>query len=272
MQTRLEDFTVDSQFDVDEVHRCVKRWGTAVLPKWLDTRRLDGLRQDFEDVLAAEDGGAYYKIGYPAGRAASVSRLKLPEGKHPFIQDVFQDSKIAAMAKRYVGNPCLLNYELYATHEFNGSGVVAPTHFDKLWTLKFMIYLEDVNPGDCPFGVIPGSATVARQRFRKVFERHSLKMLEMSSDAYHQMGNDQVPGELAPVIDIVAPAGTLIVFDTDTFHRAGVLEPGRQRKVMRGHSGPSEVYKKVPKHGRQWWRGEKAFGRLGSFMEKLKTG
>jgi hypothetical protein len=272
MQTRLEDFTVNSRFDVGEVYQCVKRWGTAVLPGWLDGRRLAGLRGEFEEVLSAGDDEAYYKIGYPAGRAASINRGKLPEGRHPFIQEVFQDPKMAAMAHRYVGSPCLLNYELYVTHEYNGSGIVAPTHFDKLWTLKFMIYLEDVNPGDCPFGVIPGSADVARRRFRKIFEKHRLKMLEVSSDAYHQMGNDQVPGEMGPVVDIVAPAGTLIVFDTDTFHRAGSLEPGRQRKVMRGHSGPSEVYKKVPKHGRQWWRGEKAFGRLGSFIEKLRAG
>lgn len=272
MHMTLEDFTVDAQFDLDAVYNCVKRWGTAVLPKWLDGRRLEGLRKEYEEVLTSDDGEPYYRIGYAAGRAVSIDRLKIPEGKHPFIQEVFQDPKMAAMAKRYVGHPCLLNYELYATHEYLGSGVVAPTHFDKLWTLKFMIYLEDVNPGDCPFGVIPGSAPVARQRFRKIFERHRLKALETSSEAYYQMGNDQVPDDLGPVVDIVAPAGTLIVFDTDTFHRAGVLAPGRQRKVLRGHSGPSAVYKKVPKHGRQWWRGEKAFGRLDSFIERLKAG
>jgi len=41
------------------------------------------------------------------------------------------------------------------------------------------------------------------------------------------------------IFSIEGPAGTLIIFSTDVFHRAGIVSEG-QRHVMRGHCRTAE--------------------------------
>lgn len=253
----LSDFTVSSEFYTDEVEACVRKWGAAVVPGWLGGDRLDELRRDHERLYGDDNPDYMYSFAYEFGRGTSLNLLKAPAGKYPGIEDVFRDDRMAALVRNFGGAECLLNYEIYATHEFKSSGLVAATHFDKLWSLKFMIYLEDVGAGNAPFGVIPGSVDYSRNKFRAIFEDNDIEVLSTSTDAYHEMGNDQIPESVGDVIDIHAPAGSLIIFDTDICHRAGYLEKGKERKVLRGHSGPSVAYSEVHKNDIQWWRGER---------------
>lgn len=176
---------------------------------------------------------------------------------------------MSALAHRYIGGGHLFNYELYATHEFLPSIDVAPTHFDKLWTLKFMLYLNDVGPENAPFGVIPESAQVARDRFRQIFKKNNLQRLMMNDDRYQAMDNSSLSGTGGSVVDIVGPAGTLIVFDSDTFHHAGTVAEGAERMILRAHSGPAIAYASVRKGSQQWWRGERPFGQLALWKDRL---
>ena len=265
----LDAFTVGSGFDVREVEGALRRYGAAVVPAWAGAEQLQPLRDEFARVLQDRDEAYIYAINYPPGEAVSIRRDKLPDGRYPALRSFFEHPKMQAMADRYVGHPCLLNYEVYATHEVRPNVSVAPAHFDKLWTLKFMLYLNDIGPGNAPFGIIPGSAPIARQRFREIFEANSLRYLQMNDDRYHGMKNSEIPPEFGPVVDIVGPAGTLIVFDTDTFHHAGSVAAGCERMILRGHSGPSTTYVRVRKGGRQWWRGEKRFSRIDMWRDQL---
>jgi hypothetical protein len=258
----LQDFTVDRSFNLDEVETALRKFGAAVLPGWADAEMLAPLRQEFEQVLSDSDEGYAYPINYAPGRAVSIMRDKLPKGRYPALTGFFEHPKMKTMAERYIGHPCLLNYEVYATHETKPAVSVAPAHFDKLWTLKYMLYLKEVGPNDAPFGIIPGSFKVARERFRAIFEHHNLTHLPIHDQRYQSMNNSELPPGYGGVVDIVGPAGTLIVFDTDTFHHAGTVAPGHQRMILRGHSGPSIKYDKIRKGSRQWWRGERPFSRV----------
>ena len=40
-----------------------------------------------------------------------------------------------------------------------------------------------------------------------------------------------------PCEPVEAPAGTLIVFDTDTFHKGGKCDEGKERLIVRLHCG-----------------------------------
>jgi hypothetical protein len=265
----LRDFTVDPSFDVDQVEGAVRKYGAAVLPGWADRPMLDALRAEFEQVLNDKDDSYAYQINYAPGRACSIMRDKMPDGRYPALRGFFEHPKMKALAQSYIGHPCLLNYEVYATHESKPAVSVAPAHFDKLWTLKYMLYLKEVGPDDAPFGIIPGSLTVARQRFRAIFDTHQLDYLAMNDERYQNMNNSELPAGFGGVVDITGPAGTLIVFDTDTFHHAGTVSPGHERMILRGHSGPSVTYARVRKGSRQWWRGERAFSRIDAWKDRL---
>ena len=269
MTITLEDFTVSSEFDVKEVEECLRKWGVAVLPGWLSDSRLAGLRKEFDELLHDENEEYIYRFAYETGQGTSINHDNTPKGQYPFVFDVFQDKKMRTLMNKYVGVTGLLNYEIYATYDFKSGGLIAPTHFDKLWTLKFMIYLEDVEVGCGPFGVIPGSAAIARERFRSLFDENKLTYLSTSSDIYQKMGNDNISSDAGEVIDIIAKAGSLIVFDTDTFHRAGWLDEGKERKVLRGHTGPSVIYSKIRKKSQQWWRGERPCSKKDAVLDKI---
>jgi hypothetical protein len=268
-QAVLEDLILSPDCDVVQVEAALRQHGAAVLPGWADAATLEALGAEFREVLDDRDESYAYPIAYAPGRAVSLMRAKVPAGRYPTLTAFFEHPKMRDLADRYVGHPCLLNYEVYATHETKPAVDVAPAHFDKLWTLKFMLYLNDIGPGNAPFGVAPGSFRVARQRFREIFEAHDLRRLAMSDDRYQAMRNGDLPDEYGPVVDIVGPRGTLIIFDTDTFHHAGTVEPDHERMILRGHSGPSVTYTGVRKGSRQWWRGEKRFSRMDMWLDQL---
>ncbi len=264
----LEDLSLDSSAPIEEILKKLKAHGAVVIPAWIEPIKLKALTKDFYEILKDNDGDYIYKIGYPAGEAVSLMRDSLPQGRYSAINEVFSNSLMNQVVKRYVGDNGLVNYEVYATHEHKPSVHVAPTHHDKLWSLKFMLYLNDIGKDNAPFGVIPGSAACARQRFREIFEKNQLQRLSMSSPLYQSIDNSTLPQDSGPVVDITGPAGTMIIFDTDTFHHAGSVAAGKERMILRGHSGPSITYTSVRRNSRQWWRGEKRFSKLDDWLDK----
>ena len=262
----LDTITVGTNFDVFRVEKYLREFGVAVLPGYLSGEVLSELIREFELALVDTDDSYAYQIAYDPGRAVSIMTANMPPNRYPAIARVFRDDNFRRLSELYVGRDHLLNYEVYATHEHLPGVDVAPTHFDKLWTLKFMIYLQPVDAFDAPFGVVPGSAPSNRQRFRDIFSTHGIKKLRMDDERYQSM-NNRAP-EDARVVDITGPAGTLIVFDTDTFHHAGQVEHGHERMILRGHTGPSVAYESVYKWSSQWYRGE----RTPSKMDSLRYG
>lgn len=155
---------------------------------------------------------------------------------YPGITNLFNEPKLHKIAKEYIGSPCYVNHEMYVTHEFQPDIEIAPTHFDKTWTLKFMLYVNDVGLNEGCFNVVPKSAEVARRRFRGLYEDNNIDVIDIMKPIYCQMNNEYILGELGSVVDIEGAASTLIIFDTDTFHHAGSVKRGRERKILRAHS------------------------------------
>jgi hypothetical protein len=49
------------------------------------------------------------------------------------------------------------------------------------------------------------------------------------------MMSRDLPAKESDIVSVDGPAGTLIIFDTDVFHRTGTVTEG-ERRVMRGQS------------------------------------
>lgn len=265
----LSDLTLSCGLDAREVSSFIRQFGAAVFPNFAAKSTLEELRSEFRGVLEQPKNAYARPLSYQPGRAVELNRKVLPVEYYQTIRSFFGLPWMRAVADSYMGHLCLLNYELYATHEFIPATDIAPTHHDKLWTLKFMLYMNDIDVDSGAFGVIPGSAASARDRFRDIFEKHSLKHLSMKDPRFSAMENDNVPAELPPVVNIIGAAGTLIVFDSDTYHHAGSVSTGRERMILRGHTGHKKRYRRVRKRSRQWWRGEKRFNRTEAWADRL---
>ena len=113
-----------------------------------------------------------------------------------------------------------------------------------LLSIKMMIYLNDINEsGDGAFGVHPCSSKIARDRFRSWFKENSVdNEIIIGSDKYYNMIKTSTrKEEIPPVIDIYGRAGTLIIFSSDCYHRGGILNKKKTRKIIRGHTFPGKM-------------------------------
>lgn len=265
----LADITHPRDKPVEALVQAVRADGAAVIPGFAGPEVIAGLREDYGRVLADRSEAYIYPLGYEAGEAVSITRNPAFAQAYPRTDAFFSQDFMARLVRAYIGTPHLLNHELYATHETDPQVDIAPTHFDKLWTLKFMLYLNDVGLDQGAFGVIPGSGPKARKIFRDIFDQHNLRCLKMSDSRYQDMQNCWWPEGDRHVVDIVGAAGTLVIFDTDTYHHAGRVQPDCERMILRGHSGPSAIYRQVRRNGRQWRRGESRSTRWDAMVDRL---
>tara|TARA_R110000824_G_scaffold9415_4_gene42113 strand:+ start:15246 stop:15914 length:669 start_codon:yes stop_codon:yes gene_type:complete len=124
---------------------------------------------------------------------------------------------------------------IFATHDYRFTGELARNgwlHFDRNWCLKFFIYLTDVDESCGAFSCSPKS--------RRKGER--LRARAWDVDNYNHVKNRielDYPELLKkyPPEAVEGKAGTLIVFDTNTFHKGGKTEEGKERLVVRLHCG-----------------------------------
>ncbi|WP_026375619.1 phytanoyl-CoA dioxygenase family protein [Aestuariibacter salexigens] len=122
---------------------------------------------------------------------------------------------------------------LYISHDFESQKGMARNgylHFDRNWTLKFMLYLSDVEEGAGPFNVVPGS-----HKLGKKLREQGWKSFRGYQNIPNRIGTD-IDMRVDDAVPILGKAGTLIVFDTDIFHFGGVVEAGKSRLIARSHS------------------------------------
>lgn len=102
-------------------------------------------------------------------------------------------------------------------------------HIDRKNKFKFFFYLTDVGLGDGPTHFIP--------EYHREYKQHRLDWLKRHgnpNDLDNLIWHYHVAGTAAEKeVPVVGSAGTLIVFDTDVPHRAGPLEQGHEREILR---------------------------------------
>jgi hypothetical protein len=248
--TNLDQITFPKSTPLPTILDAIDRYGVLIIPDYLDAVTVAELTGEFLRFLET-DAQYVQKLEYKAGRAVSVLRFLLDEALFPHTARVFGADYMKQAADRYYGGkPNRLNHCIHCTHDLPREEPINPVHYDKISCLKFFIYLKDTTVKNGAFDCAPGSHHIARRLAAKHLRR---------GGRVKEIPNQIVPPEVGPLIPIEGPAGAMIVFTTDAYHRGGVVSPGQERYVMRGHcsTDPAIVYE--PARGsRQWWR-ESAF-------------
>ncbi len=205
----------------------LRKYGVIIIDDFINKEKTLNLLHDFESIYVCNEGWA--KItDYSKGRCCRVNRLEMNEEKYPTTSEIFGSVWMKEICESYLGNKSILNHDIFLVHDVpNSLHVAQDLHHDKIPTLKFFIYLTDTTVENGSFYCVPGSHKMTKLS-QKTNRKHSITPdIESTRDIAKNMIANQIPVE--------GKAGTLIIFDTDVFHRAGRVSSG-ERFVMRGHS------------------------------------
>ncbi len=127
-----------------------------------------------------------------------------------------------------------LNIDVFQTLDTpNSKHVAQDPHFDRIPTLKFMLYVNDISIENGAFSLSASTNHWVKTNF------------PLPRPSFHDLEYFKKSRELpTPIIDNLKPiegkAGTLIIFHTDTIHNQGIVNNGECR-IIRSHFRKKEA-------------------------------
>lgn len=232
----------------ESVEECLEKlaeFGVLVLEDYLPKDIRTKLLTEYEEILNTENDYISH-LDYPQGVARRIDFPNLKADEYPMTHEVFNADFMKRMADRYLGTPNHFNHEIYvARDEHEEVNALNQLHYDKLSTLKFFLYLNDIDSSNGAFEAVPGSHKLA-QNIMEHYRKRGKKIANLP--------NRDLPNDLQNAIPMEAKAGSLIIFTTDTYHRAGRVDEGKNRMIMRAHSRPDPMPKYSPNLlSKQWF-------------------
>lgn len=214
--------------DTEHIANELKEKGVLLLPKFLSEEKTRHLLEEFEVILNAEENSFLKKLPMEGGRGASIHRAKIDDQMLPHTSSCFSDDFMNKVAAHYYGEKTYdLNDTIYVANDMIGTKHIAQDlHFDVVPTLKFFIYLTDTTAENGAFSCIPGSQKITMDIRKKYGRKISYRNRQLTRD---------IPLTEAEAIPVEAAGGSLIIFTTEAFHKAGIVSKG-DRKIMRGHT------------------------------------
>jgi len=233
----------NKKLENDNVLSALREEGIFVSQSFLDESSLNNLINEFDFLMNHNPAGTRFEQ-HPAGKCLRILLNKIDKQLIKQILQIFNSDVLCDIAESYLPRKSSINKDIVLTHEFKNTPITAD-HFDATHALKFLIYLQDTNEENGAFSYIPGSHK-ENNRIRKDFLRFGNRLVDLPNIA----GDDQ---ELK-FTSIDAPAGSLIIFDTDGFHRGGIPKVGKERRIIRSRCIFANQPAKKPKlFSPQWW-------------------
>mgnify|MGYP003132736335 FL=1 len=219
--------TLTRRNTVSHMHDTLVSDGVFKIDQYITGNDLQELHSEVQERCQNEAG--HYEFGRNY-RGPSLDRFD----RNSAIFKTYDAQWMKQLSSKYGG--VRYGKNVYATHDYKNTGKLARNgwlHFDRNWCLKFFIYLTDVEEGCGAFVCSPKSrqkgeslrseAWKAGGNYENVKNRIELDYPELL---------EEYPSE-----PVEGKAGTLIVFDTNTFHKGGLVEEEKERLVVRLHCG-----------------------------------
>lgn len=219
------------QIAIEKICSQVSTAGFVILPKVLTGKYLDQLRTEFSEIIAHADELPYRVDKHDDGTCVRLTNKRRNElHKYPATSAFFNSEVLKTIAKTYYkdNNKILFNTEIFV-HETpeTDSPLSGAMHWDRAQTLKFWIYIDDVPVEAGPMQVEKGS--LLRNMNERINKQEQKDKLVGGIDNILEVNQ----GDVVP---LTAPAGSVIIHDTDASHGATPVMPGFVRRIMRGHT------------------------------------
>jgi hypothetical protein len=214
------------------IQEALDKFGLALLPDFVERKVLKGTLKEVKEMLET-----YPKTPYPFGKSVRLRQKDVDLKTHPNIKELFFKTQLKDLAKTYFqGEEFNFNQEIFITNEYSTKEGLARNgylHFDRLPTFKLFYYLYDTTVSQGAFTCIPKSHKMGRLLREKAWEE---------SNNYEEVKNrifidyPELGYEEKDCVPIEAPEGSLIIFNTDLFHKGGEVQEGKERLIIRAHS------------------------------------
>lgn len=205
----------------------LKSDGVFVVNQYLQGELLEGLYN--ETLNLCQTQGGIYEFGRNY-RGPSLNSFN----KNSFVNKIFDSEWMRSLDKNYRNCETGYGSSIFATYDYKNDKGLARNgwlHFDRNNCLKFFIYLTDIDKTSGAFNCSVGSRSKGEELRKKAWINNS-----NYGDVKNRINLDYPTlSDTYPSEPIEAKAGTLIVFDTDTFHKGGECEVGKERLVIRAH-------------------------------------
>lgn len=164
---------------------------------------------------------------YPGGNLMIVKKEKLNKDKNLAQYFDFHERN-CDMLRRMNDTKNYKLYTIFRTLDTKESQHKAQVpHFDKQPTLKFMLYVNDINKLNGAFCLSPGSHKWVDNVYGKYRYFQKFNKFENISRSIPEI----IINKLVP---IEGKAGTIIVFYTNCIHHQGIVKEG-ECKIVRSH-------------------------------------
>lgn len=211
-------FSLARRAPVDDVVATLQEHGIAVMDGYLQGPELDRLVDEcpraFDDTapwLTHED--------YSVGQSVRMERADLDAERYPELTAAFSDPYFEDITRTFFGDGYIFSRTIYVIRDVVGSEThVQQLHYDKMRHLKIFFYLSRVDLEHGPFHCVPGS----HKDCARLQKDNREKRIAPSDADVRRMPADYE----SRTVPILGSAGTLIFFDSDIAHHAGVPTGG----------------------------------------------
>lgn len=242
----IKQLSTDSS--IYEMNKVLEEEGVFLIKNYLNEKDTMSLREFSLNEINTKGGK------YPFGKNFKGPALSHYKKETPF-RTVFDVQWMKDLYTLYTSES-VNNFgtSIVATHDFKYDGNLARNgylHFDRQSALKFFIYLTDVQESNGAFYAVPKTNKIGKdlrikawgtKKSHRIWDKNfiykSLFYKKKYASIKNRIGLDYPNLKLNQnPIPVEAFAGTLIVFDSDTFHKGGQIEGnGKERVVVRLHS------------------------------------
>lgn len=223
-----------NEYNTNNIHNIlnhINTQGVLIIHNYIDKDKLDNLLKihyRIEGNLINSKG--LEKSDLEPGYMARYRKGTNPNLKN--IDNIFSAEWMRKLSTEYFANRVNLNSEIFIGLDQPGTNHIAQDlHFDIIPTLKFFLYLNDVTESNGAFSCVPKSHTLTKD-IRSKHKGIDFDSREITRE--HNFAEDEI-------IPVEASAGSLIIFTTEVWHKAGKVANG-ERRIMRGHTRPSSGF------------------------------
>ncbi|GLK99215.1 phytanoyl-CoA dioxygenase family protein [Dactylosporangium matsuzakiense] len=206
--------------DVQRILDVLEQDGVVLVPGYLNPEEVTAAGAECHELFERTPPWGHHEE-YSLGQSVRMERSDVDSSRFPILAAAFARPELEAVVHGFFGDGYIFSRTVYAILDVVGSTTrVQQLHYDKMRHLKSFVYLTDVGPANGPFHCVPGSHLLTRDLQRDNRERN---VVPSDDDAR------VLPAELHEHrVAVVGSAGTLILFDSDIAHHAGIVSEGQR--------------------------------------------
>ena len=213
---------------IEKMQTILSQDGVFIIDNYLSGDDLEKLHSEVLDRCKSKGGHYEFGRNYRGDSIFSYDNDNI-------IRKVYDVQWMKDLYSAYSNNSKGYGINVFATHDYKFTGELARNgwpHFDRHWRLKFFIYLTDIDITSGAFSCSVGSIKAGSELRKNAWRQPKYEDVKNRIELDYPELLDSYPDEA-----VEGKAGTLIVFDTDTFHKGGKCDEGKERLIVRLHCG-----------------------------------